>query len=199
MSTSTTTSSSPNASTVLEMTFERVRRDYFPRWRSGAAWTVQEDNCSSWTGRDGCCDPQRRTITISALVVGEGEDDLVSTLIHEITHAVTYVNHGKRFCARLRKAAERAGELGEHGVMELLIDEARSISSGEMWDLPVAADIYDIVTDLVERKEGRLTLERLLQGLAAYTALTPDELLSRYRRLPQVYRDACRRTAEKRE
>jgi predicted metal-dependent hydrolase len=107
-------------SASLDATFRALCRDFFPRWRHSTAWTIVEGPHRQWvdsqgnthtTTETGYCDSTTKTIFLN---YGEhGRQHGRAIIIHEIVHAVTSGAHGKRFCARLRQAAERASDLGD--------------------------------------------------------------------------------------
>jgi hypothetical protein len=97
----------------LARQFQSIRNLYFPAWRNGSNWRICE-----YEGK-GYCDRDAKTIKVG----GATENySLPVLIIHEIAHAVTTGGHSDKWVNRMRKAAERAADLGD----KQLADELQS-------------------------------------------------------------------------
>jgi hypothetical protein len=176
-------------SAALHATFRALCRDFFPRWRDSASWTIVEGPHGRWvdtqgnthtTTEQGYCDGMTKTI-----YVNNGWKDRAECrqlIIHETCHAVTTGSHGTRFCARLRQAAQRASALGDESLSTQLLAEAEAYASG-----PVdRASPYDRLQDILCDHPGA-TFDYILTALAYNYAETAPALSARYPRLHTVY------------
>jgi hypothetical protein len=91
----------------LEARFHEIREAFFPRWDRKGAWRVRAGSNAEYPGAEGFCQSSEKTIYINLPESG----DLNLVLIHEISHAVAGVGHGRRWLDRMRKAATRARDL----------------------------------------------------------------------------------------
>lgn len=172
----------------LQAAFSALCRDFFPRWRARSSWTVVESPHGQWvdaqgvthtTRESGYCDHTTRTIFIHRW---RNTLECRGTMIHEICHAVTTGAHDKRFCARLRLAAQHARARGDEPLSAQLRAEADAYESG-----PVdRASPYDRIRDILCANPGA-TFEHVLTSLAYYCAETAPALLEQYPRLHAVY------------
>lgn len=97
----------------IRQVYQRVSEAYFPRWYAAPGWrarAVASERLAPWWG---FCDFWRDSIYVAREM--EDRQRLIS-LFHEICHAVTGGGHGKRFQRRMRLAAGRADELGDHAL-----------------------------------------------------------------------------------
>src|SRR5262245_3702940 len=121
----------------LQAEFREIRDQFFPRWRTGNRWILKEGSRAQYrsaatgmivnTTETGYCDPDAKIIWLDPSV--KSPQDRKILLIHECTHAVAEIGHGKRFVARLRQAAERAKSLGDESLSVALLEEARVYSA----------------------------------------------------------------------
>src|SRR5262252_3484791 len=118
-------------SATLDTTFRTLCRDYFPRWRTGTSWSIVEGPHGQWvdaqgdthtTREHGYCDLPSKTIFINHGWTNSPEYRLI--ILHELCHAVTSGSHDRRFCTRLRRAAQRASDLGDEPLSTKLREEA---------------------------------------------------------------------------
>ena len=172
----------------LQAAFSALCRDFFPRWRARASWTVVDGPHGQWvdaqgvthtTTERGYCDRTTRTIFLQGW---RNTLECRVTLIHEICHAVTTGAHDKRFCARLRLAAQHARAHGDEPLSAQLLAEAEAYESG-----PVdRASPYDRIPDILCDHPGA-TFDHILTTLAYDFAATAPALLEQYPRLHAVY------------
>ncbi|MCA1563246.1 MAG: hypothetical protein LC804_24340 [Acidobacteria bacterium] len=151
----------------------------FPRWRSAQVWRVRPGYRASIASPDvlGYCDDARRLIWISP---GLADDELDLAIVHEIVHAVAEPGHGRRFVARLRSAADSAGDRGLVALAAALRDEAAAYESTPRMR---ARDVYLEIEDAA--REGAP-----LQDVAAELGMTLAQMLRRYPRAQGVYKRA---------
>jgi hypothetical protein len=105
--------------TRLQRHWKDVLATFFPQWKAGAGWRCT--NRGSRGQAHGHCDVAKRLIEI--LFVSEDDDALDMLLIHEISHAVASLGHGKTWQRRLALAAATARKLGRTRLAELLDEE----------------------------------------------------------------------------
>jgi len=108
-------------------------------------------------------------------------------LIHEICHAVTSGGHTRRFCERLRKAAQRAAALGDKTLRALLTQEADAytelLTEPEEWRANV---IYRRLQHILTNVPSA-TYDEAMMILASEFVSPVPELLERYPHLPRVH------------
>jgi hypothetical protein len=176
-------------SASLHATFRALCRDFFPRWRDSASWTIMEDSHGSWvdtqgntqtTTEQGYCDGTTKTIYVNNGWKDRAECRLL--IIHEICHAVTSGGHGKRFCTRLRQAAQRASALGDMTLSAQLLEEADGYECGPAFD----ASPYSCIPEILCDNPGA-TFDDVLTKLAYDYTETPPALVEWYPHLRSVY------------
>jgi hypothetical protein len=177
----------------LQTTFATLCALYFPRWRAAATWTVREGPKATWTEgtaqygttEQGYCDKDTRTIFI--------QNPVPAVLVHEICHAVTDGWHGVHFQRRLALAHQRAVALKDADLAAGLANDLRDCA---LPGLPQSApSVYGRVEDILLDAPA-VTLDRIVTSFANDFALTPDEVLRRYPRLPYWYARHRRAAAE---
>ena len=102
----------------LRQHFLEIKRQFFPRWDRDNLWRIRT---SSYRNVHGYCDIKRRVVEVVARYDNPDEQDCL--LIHEICHAVASLGHGKKWFARMEKAASRAKQLGRHKLALILRNE----------------------------------------------------------------------------
>ena len=120
---------------------------------------------------------------IEILFVSEDDDDLDMLFIHEISHAVASLGHGKTWHAGLRLAAATARKLGRTRLAELLdeeIDNYRNRGEG----LP---HIYAEVRDALLYNPATFTFAQIKRWLAETYGLRFGEVGKVFRGLGTVY------------
>lgn len=164
--------------TRLQQHWKAVLATFFPKWKAGAGW-----RCTNRGNRGqahGHCDVEKRLIEI--LLVSEDDDALDMLLIHEISHAVASLGHGKTWQRRLALAAAKARKLGRTRLAELLdeeIDNYRNRGEG----LP---EIYAEVRNALLYNPD-LTLTQIKRWLAQTYGLHVGEVSKVFRGLRTVY------------
>ena len=119
---------------------------------------------------------------IEILFVSEDDDDLDMLLIHEISHAVASLGHGKTWQRRLALAADTARKLGRTrlaGLLETEIDNYQNRGEG----LP---EIYAEVRDALLYRPD-LTLTQIKRWLGQTYGLHLNEVSNVFRGLRTVY------------
>ena len=167
--------------------FHLLRRELFPRWRSGECWEARYGYRSPETQEDGYCDKERRCIWIMPSAKRLAKVERERILVHEMCHAVAGLGHGERWQRRMRAAAEQAMKLGWSRLGELLVDETESY-----------ADVEDVSPEQIYRSIEDAVIdgakpEQVLRWVAKQNGLTLDELRRRYRRADKVVADAVTR------
>jgi hypothetical protein len=189
--------SAPAASVDVQHLFHTVCRLYFPHWQQGRFWTIRHEARAQWTGADGSvclsseqgyCERSQRRIFVQAATL--------QTMIHECCHAVTADNHGQRWQARMRQAAHRAKALGEHALATALAAETESYNNPLTLAMVPVAYWYGLIEDWVMENPA-LSLEAIQDAVVYALGVTRTEVMTRFRRLPQVYTKA-QRAAERR-
>ncbi len=108
--------------------FLEIKRLFFPRWDRDNHWRVSKRSKRRLHGH---CDTERRVIEI--VIQYSDPDKRDKLLIHEICHAVADMGHGRKWQARMEKAAQRADQLGRHRLAELLREEIVGVRRRAMW------------------------------------------------------------------
>ena len=103
----------PITEAELREKYQYVRTTFFPQWDRKRQWKAQLSGGPF--ASNGSCESETKTININWET---DPKDLVLVLIHEIAHAVARDYHGKKWQARMEKAAKRAEEIGEAAVRE---------------------------------------------------------------------------------
>jgi hypothetical protein len=151
---------------AIHTAFDEIRRLFFPRWDRNGAWRLE---VSEELLCFGCCDFEKKTITIRPLPAGDG---LRLLLAHEICHDCAGRSHGKKWRGRMLMAAAAAAAAGRHDLARMLADEAAAagaaganIRAGSVYeairscaaDYPTAS--FDEIKGLVCRRLGLCTEE----------------------------------------
>jgi hypothetical protein len=162
----------------LQPHWKAVLATFFPRWKAGAEWRCT--NRGSRGQAHGHCDVERHIIEI--LFVSEDDDALDMLLIHEISHAVASLGHGKTWQRRLALATATARKLGRTRLAELLDAEINNYRNhGE--GLPeIYAEVWDALLYNPE-----LTIAQIKRWLAQTYGLRFSEVGKMFRGLRTVY------------
>ena len=169
--------------------FAIVRSVFFPRWDRSKVWRVEARNRAEYTREHGYCDLENKTILVDPVIAGGDRARLRALLIHEVCHAVASPAHGKRFMARLTKAADRARAVGMDDLSGRLEHEIRLLKENLAIRFYPSA-IYNQVEDVVRDCGGDIAYDDLARHIAGQYGLTIEELERRCRRLREVYREA---------
>jgi len=114
----------------------------------------------------------------------------MSLLIHETAHAVTEDGHGKRWLARMEKAAHRAAEIGLTTLADLLRKEADEYPEGQAL---TAATVYDEIYRAAQTQPA-LHFMDIVAYVACCWGLSADDLTTRFPRAERGF-DRARRDA----
>jgi hypothetical protein len=98
--------------------FKWVKANFFPRWDRKGEWSVGASH--PWKSGAGRCERENKRI-----IVRDWSPEIVQTerMIHEISHAVTTLNHGKRWQQRMELAALRAESIGREDLAAKIRDD----------------------------------------------------------------------------
>jgi len=128
-----------------------VRRVFFPYWRRGKQWTVEEVERFEDETTAGRCLRDKQTIQI----MNQEHFFLREILIHEVCHAVTArrgVCHSPSWHTRMEKAAQKAETNGDRALAESLReDAARYLDSNGFDETPLSDDIISGVEEVVRQ------------------------------------------------
>jgi len=114
---------------------------------------------------------------------GITEINLPVLLIHEIAHAVTDSAHGKKWRIRMEKAAEKARNVGELDIANLIYEELAGYDKG----INICADhVYGSIEDAVLDVPDA-SFDKIIELVRRRFGLTKEELLSRYKRSKEVF------------
>lgn len=164
----------------IQHDFREIKRLFFPRWDRENRWKLRIGSRRNVFGH---CDVERQVIEIA--VQYEAPDERDRLLIHEISHAAADSGHGKKWQARIEKAARRAEELGRHRLAELLREEIVNYQqAGEGLE-----QAYQTIQDWVTC-EPDLTLAQVKRALANQYGLLLSEVCKILKRTEKVFREA---------
>jgi hypothetical protein len=169
---------------------DAVRASFFPRWDRARRWRVAFVH--DLDGAMGRCCPESRTIKLTHLPEGEAG---VALLIHEIGHAATHQGHGKKWLARMKKAASIAEATGRHelaGHLQEMVDQYCAPTS-----TVTAADVYWGIEGVVRDYE-QAQFTQVVDCVRRDYGLSRRDFLRRYRRARQVFDRAKKEVAESR-
>ena len=162
----------------LKSIWNDVRRAFFPRWDRQRRWKVR-----AIAGDPGCgeCLTGERLIEITP---PEDVLGLELLLIHEICHAQARARgHGREWQARMRRAAERAGELGRADLAAALRTEVRCYRTSPVIK---ASHIYDRIQALAFEPHCP-TLDHAMKAVAREYGISPNKLFAKYPKCRTVF------------
>ncbi len=177
---------------TLRQEFDRVRREFFPRWDTKREWRVRtvSDPCYS----DGRCRDDTKTIEVNsgrrATRADGGRMSLTALLIHEIAHAVTPLGHGKRWQARMLSAAERAERLGRKDLADELRADVQQVQGPDTY-FATASGTYNRIQDAVCDAPAA-TFNNIIDFVRSDFGLSRKEFLKRFPRARRVFDAAYR-------
>ena len=132
-------------------------------------------------GSSGRCDSEMKKIRI-----GSKPCDLHILLIHEIAHAVTSGDHGRKWQARMELAATHAETIGNMEVAEMIRKELEVYRrSPKVTADTVYTRIGDVLLDWPEA-----TFRQILVGVGQEFGISSKEMLTRFPRCRAVYEKA---------
>ncbi len=178
--------------------FHEIKRLFFPRWDLRGQWRVRHQTPGGHARLGGGrCYSESKLILLSE--VSMEKEELWCLIIHEICHS-SISGHGKRWKARMRKAAERAKMLGFERLGEKLLKNIdgynadwNEIKGDWIHGFPTAVygKIEDILLDCPD-----ITYTILVKYLARELCLSPKEFRKKYKRARKVFDDAKKEMTE---
>ncbi len=166
----------------LRKAISNVRKTFFPRWDLRSQWRIRWGDLGKG---DGNCDFELKEITISA---GLNRRKLTLVLIHEVAHAVTRDGHGKKWKARMERAAQQAEEQGQAELAEALRAEVEWYRSAKECS---AADYIEDCIDGLVLANPAISLDEVLTVLSYELAgMKRDRLLALYPQIEKLYEEA---------
>jgi hypothetical protein len=172
----------------MRLHFFEIKRLFFRRWDRHGLWRVSTRSRRTVHGR---CDREGRVIEI--VVQHADPDERDKLLIHEICHAVADMGLGKKWRARMEKAARRADKLGRHRLAHLLREEITAYQRATEG----LEQVYQTIQDWL-MYEPDLTLRQVKWALAKQYGLLYSEVGKTFRRTEKVFREAKREALEER-
>jgi hypothetical protein len=177
-----------NIKVELVDTFEHIRQTFFPRWDRNKDWSVVL--VDDLDGAQGRCEPGVKQIQLATYWEG---DELTALIIHEIAHAAAGVDHGKRWLARMEKAAADAEKMGMGNLAAAIREQIDSYSDGFR---VTAAMIYGELEDAVIC-QPQMSFDQAMDFVRRDCGLSREQFLKRFRRSRAVY-DETRQYVEER-
>ncbi len=163
----------------LTQDFQAVRHQFFSSWDRAGRWRLRQE--PNLNGAQGSCRRESETILVTHLPEGDGGTLL---LIHEIAHAVTDGGHGKKWQARMEKAAVTAEQAGRTELATLLRKEI--IGYRDPMARVTAGLVYSEIADaVVENPE--LTFYQVIDFVRRDYGFSRQEFLQRFRRARVVF------------
>jgi hypothetical protein len=124
----------------LQEAYEYIRENFFQRWYRNKQWVVR---LIPRLPAHGKCNDKKKEIQLQC--VSDDEDSLHVLLIHEICHAFGS-GHGKKWFARMLRAADDAKNMGRNklaGMLEEEVDEYKksNLPTGKAKEVYVSAEL----------------------------------------------------------
>ena len=154
----------------LEEAFQYVLETFFPKWRKGTYWTVEEDPTLTYYGR---CDDSSRKILVQS--TPEEDDRLHLILIHEICHAITREPHTKKWRDRFEQAGNTAMEIGRQELANLIYDEVRRSSENVKPPRLNERLIYSTIEDVI-LDDPQISYEDTIKTVAKLWGIAPEDV-----------------------
>lgn len=175
----------------LEEAFERIRDEIFPKWDLKNEWPIngEHPDCVG----DGLCDREGKQIVVNLNSYNVGQPNYIDeVLIHEISHAIASTGHGKKWQARMERAALKSESLGKKKLAKEIREDYTAYSDPYRCMNITASLVYRGVEDAVLDTRGMKSFEDVINFVAYDCGMTSKQLLARYKRLPNVYEKAVR-------
>lgn len=167
----------------LQIDYRFIRSAFFPRWDKKSQWRVKE----VWDlPSEGRCETEGKLIFIRPQTEKD-KDTLYLLLIHEICHAIA-PNHGDRWRKRMLKAANRAEELGRHGLSEMIRQDAVAYYLDRK---SPAVEIYRQIGRMVQQSP-QASYGSIIRYLAMENGLYRNEMVKKYKLCRKTYDMAIR-------
>lgn len=134
----------------LSQRFQRIKREFFPRWDKNNQWRIRQDKRYKRPGYAEC-QAERKTIKVNLYKLDNlnrniSEDDVDQLIIHEICHAVVNQYHGPNFYKRIKEVRLHAESIGRRSLAELILkdeDRSRNRLIGKNLHASICEQIYD--------------------------------------------------------
>jgi hypothetical protein len=111
--------------------FKWVKANFFPRWDRKGEWSVGASH--PWKSGAGRCDREKKRI-----IVRDWSPEITETerMVHEISHALTSLDHGKRWQQRMELAALSALRIGREDIASKIREDynCSDRSNGRYWE-----------------------------------------------------------------
>ena len=175
-----------NEERTLKDIVENIRRTYFPRWDKLQQWCVKKVHGFPSFGN---CDQENKTISLQPNLNNKLLEEL---LIHEICHAVTNGNHGKKWKDRMLKASKVAKQIGQMDLSnELKEDVERYVKTEEFAPegFPTKSVISEAIEDMVCVNKD-VSFGEVINVVAKNFGYYPEELLKDFKHCKSVYKNA---------
>lgn len=163
---------------ILKATFEKIKKEYFPRWDRQGKWKVKI--ASRFLPSTGRCFPEKKEIHISPRM----SCSLECLLIHEICHTSAFT-HEKKWQERLIKKAKIAKRRGEETFASELIKEVESYKTAEVL---YAKDIYSRIGECLIDCPN-VSYKNLIKYLSKELGMYPYEFEKTYKKSRDVYKN----------
>lgn len=168
--------------------FQEIKDLFFSRWDRQDLWRVSSRSRRKVHGH---CDPERKVIEI--VVQHADPDERDRLFIHEASHAVAEMSHGKKWQQRMEKAARRAEELGRQRLAQLLREEIAGYQQSSIG----LEHGYDQIRDALNEHPD-LTFSQIKRWLADEFGLLVSEVATSFKRATKVFQEAKREAQEHR-
>jgi hypothetical protein len=179
----------PTPEEVVDL-FENIRQTFFPRWDRKKEWSVVI--VDDLDGAQGRCEPEAKQIQLATYMEG---DELTSLIIHEVAHAVARIDHGRRWLARMEKAAVDADKMDLGGIAGLLREQIKDYREG---GVRYTAQMVYAEMETGVMCQPHLAFPQVVDWLRRNFGLSREQFLRRFRRSRAVY-DEAQRDAEERD
>jgi hypothetical protein len=167
---------------TLGETYRYVKKNFFPSWDRENVYKVRVVYSLPSVGR---FDSVKKQVLIK--VVPENQIELLNLLIHEISHSMSPC-HGKRWKERIRKASQRADELGQKDLSLRLLMEIRNYSVKEISPYDTAEVVYGRLRQAITDTKAEVSLLKLVASLARDYGSPVRNFMKRFRKLSYHYR-----------
>ncbi len=160
----------------IEAIFEGIRSLYFPRWDRKREWTAMYGTAIQCRYNTGYCDSNAKTIylderSLDAMPIA----GVQAILIHEVCHDVGAASHNREWAKRMESAAQRADDLGEFEVAEILRCDIFSYAGNGVLANYDLSDVLDYTEELISRNPG-MDYAMAVKRIAKYFGHAPTKV-----------------------
>jgi hypothetical protein len=159
--------------------YQKIRRDYFPRWDLKGEWRFHVQKNLPSLGK---ADPERKAIRVRP----ETYFSPAYLLVHEIAHAVTNGSHAVLWRRRMDQAAVRAAKLGEKDLADVIRHEQENYRTSPLIDCHW---IYGQIEDWTAEQPGK-TFKEIMEAICWDYGMTQREFLRFFPRARKVWEKA---------